>query len=172
MYNARMKRLLIETLIALGVLLTVGIVIDNSRTAQAQYTPPLPVPSAKICATVSLTAQSATVGPTNLLCDGAQAKEGMYRIFLAANTTSGQNGSGNIAPTMTWATAGLSLSQPLSATTMSLVATSSGVSPAPNSVTASGGRVFHHDGSAHITYTITYTSTGKYDVYICLEKLI
>ncbi len=34
------------------------------------------------------------------------------------------------------------------------------------------GIPIHHDGTTNITYQTTYTSTGQYDLYIVLKRLL
>lgn len=120
-----------------------------------------------VCAVVSLAGQSASIGATNLLCNGAQAPAGQYLICAEWQTTSGQSGSGTIAATFAWSTAGVAVSNGGIIASGSLTA---GTIIPGTVATQSGCKSLHHDGTSQITYATTYTSTGQYDLYIALLR--
>lgn len=122
-----------------------------------------------ICSTVSLIGQSASITTTNLLCNGAQAPAGLYKVSFEGQTTNGQSGSGNVSATVVWVNGngGATSWSFLSGFTL----TAANFSPSV-AATQSGSKIIRHDGTSHITYSTTYAATGQYDFYIVLERLL
>jgi hypothetical protein len=126
-----------------------------------------------VCGSVALAAQSTSITATNLLCNGVMAPAGVYRISATLNTTSGQSGSGNVSTIATWTAGGVGFTTGAgNGLTSNLLLGAVTVSPSALAATSGGSKVIRHDGTTHITWSTTYASTGQYDIYIILEKLL
>ena len=111
--------------------------------------------AAMVVATVTATAQGASITTTNLL---ASAPAGLYRIstYLATSTA----GSGNVVTTLGW-------TDTVGAKTLA----------SPGTLTLTTGAfvqstIFAQVAAAsNITYAAAWTTTGQYNIYLTLERL-
>lgn len=131
--------------------LTVGSVTNyDSVSTAGMGVPP-------IYATASATNQSASIGSTALTVGGGVAPAGLYRVCGGFLTRTA--GSGNVLVNLNFTDSG----------------TGRFFLFAGANLLSGGGQTtchfIHTDGTAHITYSTNYTSSGTYDAYFTLERL-
>lgn len=113
-------------------------------------------------ASIALTAQSTSIGATNIQVNGGVAPAGLYRIsYYLVITTAGT--SGTVSATFGW-------SDPAAARTSGSGNVTFGTLAAP----ATGSVIIRANGVANITYLTTVTAavgSPAYALYISLERL-
>ncbi len=110
-----------------------------------------------VYASVATTAQTASIGTTNLQCGGAVCPAGLYRVAVYTDVTS--TGTGTLSSTIGW-------SDPAAARTI----TSTGIATTATNFERVDYTI-RADGIANITYATTLSVSGTYSIYVTLERL-